>query len=146
MLFFFLLFSDKQQRNISVLPKLLWSRWWQILYCRGLLLTFNDIPNITSVFQMLQSSSFFQKKVLNQILCLVALRRVEDKQVAIKLLELWPNMVKMINRWECLRKWKRSSSKSYEIILTAVNDDLIPAKMHLFSFIACLFVSFLLEY
>ena len=95
---------------------------------------------------MLQSSSFFQKKVLNQILCLVALRRVEDKQVAIKLLELWPNMVKMINRWECLRKWKRSSSKSYEIILTAVNDDLIPAKMHLFSFIACLFVSFLLEY
>ena len=95
---------------------------------------------------MLQSSSLFQKKALNPILCLVALRRVEDKQVAVKLLELWPSIVKMINHWECLPKWKRSSSKSYEILLTAVNDDLIPAKMHLFSFIACLFVSFLLKY
>ena len=109
-------------------------------------MTFNDIPKITSVFQMLQYSRKKKKKVFNPILCLVALRRVEDKQVAVKLLELWPNIVKMINRWECLPKWKRSSSKSYEILLTAVNDDLIPTKMHLFSFIACLFVSVLLEY
>ena len=41
---FFLLFSDKQQSNITVLPKLLLNRWWQILYCRRLLLqiTLND--------------------------------------------------------------------------------------------------------
>ena len=55
---------------------------------------------------MLQSSSLFQKKALNPILCLVALRRVEDKQVAVKLLELWPNIVKMINHWECLPNGK----------------------------------------
>ena len=52
----------------------------------------------------------------------------------------------MVNHWESLPKWKRPSSKSYENLLTAVNDNLIPAKLQFFSFIASLFKPFLLKY
>ena len=87
---------------------------------------------------MLQFESLFQKKVLHPVLCRVTFRWVEDKQVAIRLLKLCPNIVKMVNHWESLPKWKRPSSKSYENLLTAVNDNLIPAKLQ---FSALLLVS-----
>ena len=150
--FFFLLFRDKQQSIISILSKLLLNRWWQILYCRrpflldGIKLVFNDIYRITSLLHMLQYSSLFQKKALHPVLCPVGLRWVEDKQCAVRLLELWPNMVKVINHWECWPKWKRLSSKSYANFLTAVNDNLIPAELQFFSFTASLFEPFLLKY
>ena len=71
---------------------------------------------------------------------------VKNKQVAIRLLSLWPNIVKMVNNWASLRRWKRPSSKSYEDLLTAVNDNLIPARLQFLSFIASLSKPFLLKH
>ena len=52
----------------------------------------------------------------------------------------------MVNHWEGLPKSKRSSSKSYANVLSAVNDNLTPAKLHFFSFVAGIFQPFLVKY
>ena len=76
---FFLLFSDKQQSNMTVIPKVLLSRLWQFLYCRRLLLvddfalTFSDSHKIASTLYMLQSSSLFQKRFFTQLYVLLLL-------------------------------------------------------------------------
>ena len=67
---------------------------------------------------------------------------MKDKQVVVRLLELWPNIVKMFNDWE---SWKRPSSKIYEN-LTADNVNFIPTKLQFFSFIVSLLEPFLLKY
>ena len=61
-------------------------------------------------------------------------------------LELWPSIVKMVNHWEGLSKSKRPSSKSYANMFSAVNDNLTPAKLHFFSFVAGIFQPFLVRY
>ena len=63
------------------------------------------------------------KKVFHQVLCPFAPRGIEDKQVAVTLLELWPKMVKMANFWGCWSNWKRPCSKSYENLLIVVSDN-----------------------
>ena len=52
----------------------------------------------------------------------------------------------MFNRWEGLLKSKRPSSKSYANLLSAVNDNLTPANLHVFSFGAGIFQRFLAKY
>ena len=67
------------------------------------------------------------------------LKWIENNCVAVKLLELWPNIVKMVNHWEKSPKPKRQSSKSYSIKAAAVNNDLTSAELHFFSFVAGIF-------
>ena len=69
-------------------------------------------------------------------------RWIENSCVAVKLLELWPNIVKMVNHWEKFPKPKRQSCKSYSIKAAAVNNDLTSAELHFFSFVAGIFWSF----
>ena len=57
-----------------------------------------------------------------------------------------PSIVKMVSHREGLRKSKRPSSKSYANVLSAVIDNLIPAKLHFFSFVAGIFQPFLVNY
>ena len=73
-------------------------------------------------------------------------RWVEDKKVADRLLTIWPNMVKIVKFWESLLKSKHPSSKSYENVKAAVQNQLTPAKLSVFSFLALLFEPFLRKY
>ena len=71
---------------------------------------------------------------------------MEDKKVADRLLEIWPNIVKIVDFWQSLPKSKRPSSKSFENVLKAVKDPLTTVKLSFFSFLASLFKPFLLKY
>ena len=73
-------------------------------------------------------------------------RWVEDKPVAERLVDLWPNVAKIVRYWESLPKSKRPSSKSYSNVLSAVTDNLTPAKLHFFSYVAGIFQPFLTKY
>ena len=64
-------------------------------------------------------------------------RWVEDKPVAERLVDLWPNVAKIVRYWESLPKSKGPSSKSYSNVLSAVIDNLTPEKLH---FLAMLLV------
>ncbi|XP_066936367.1 uncharacterized protein [Clytia hemisphaerica] len=75
-----------------------------------------------------------------------ATRWIEDRPVADRLVELWPNMVKMVNHWESLSRSKRPSSKSYQNVLKGVNDYFTPAKLNFFSYLADIFKPFLTKY
>ena len=52
----------------------------------------------------------------------------------------------MVNHWEGLPKSKRPPSKSYANVFSAVNDNLTPAKLHFFGFIAGIFQPFLVKF
>ena len=73
-------------------------------------------------------------------------RWVEDKQVAERLVNLWPNVAKIVHYWESLPKSKRPSSKSYSNVLSAVTNNLTPTKLHFFSYVAGIFQLFLTKY
>ena len=61
---------------------------------------------------------------------------VEGQRVAGRLIEIWPSIVEIIDFGEKLPKSKLSSCKSYQSVLLAVKDELMPAKLKFFSFIA----------
>ena len=71
---------------------------------------------------------------------------MEDKQVADRLVSIWPSIVKIVRFWESLLKYKRPRCKSYPPVVAAVDDPLIVAKLHFFSFIASLMQPFLTKY
>ena len=73
-------------------------------------------------------------------------RWLEDKPVAERLMDLWPNVAKIVRYWESLPKSKRPSSKSYSNVLSAVADNLTPAKLHFFNYVAGIFQPFLTKY
>ena len=62
----------------------------------------------------------------------------KDQQVALRLKEIWPNIVKIINYRQKLPPSKQPLSKSYLAVKKAVEDNLIVAKFSFFSCIASL--------
>ena len=62
-------------------------------------------------------------------LVLLFFKGVENKLVADKLLEKWPNIVKVVKFWEKLPKSRRPESKSYANLVSVVDDPLIKAKL-----------------
>ena len=52
-----------------------------------------------------------------------------------RLIELWPNIVKIFDFWEGLVKSKRQSSKSYLNVLNHIKDKLIVPKLHIFAYV-----------
>ena len=70
-------------------------------------------------------------------------RWVEEKPVADKLLEIWPNIVKTVKYWTSLPKSKQPKCKSFDIVSKAVNDVLTQLKLSFSSYMASLFDSFL---
>ena len=73
-------------------------------------------------------------------------RWIEDKPVAERLIEIWPNIVKVVESWEKMTKSKRPSCKSYLSVVEAVKDPLMVAKLQFFSFFAGQFKPFLVAY
>ena len=71
---------------------------------------------------------------------------MENKQVADRLLAIWPNIEKIVKFWERLPKSKRPASKSYLNVVDAVNDHFITAKLAFFSYLSGLVEPFLEKY
>ena len=61
-----------------------------------------------------------------------ATRWLEDRDVAIRAMKLWPNIVKMIQHWESLSKSRRPNNKSYETLLQFYNNKTVPHRLQFF--------------
>ena len=75
-----------------------------------------------------------------------ATRWVEDKKVADRAVEIWPNIKKVVEKWEKLAPSERPKGKNYQTVLAAIKDNLITAKLNYFSFIASILQPFLTKY
>ena len=73
-------------------------------------------------------------------------RWVEDQPVANRLIEIWPNIIKIVIYWRKLPASKKPSSKSYHAVDRAVGDEFTVAKLSFFSFIAMLLKPYLTKY
>ena len=72
-----------------------------------------------------------------------ATRWLEDKKVADRAMEIWVNICKTIDVWQKLAPSKRSRCKIYTTVVTAVNGQLVTAKLQFFSFVAMTLQPFL---
>ena len=77
---------------------------------------------------------------------LYSVRWVENKKVADRLIVVWDNMKKNISFWEKLQKSKRPLSKSYLTVKESVEDPLVTAKLHFFSFVSSIVEPYLRKY
>ena len=68
---------------------------------------------------------------------------MEDKAVAEKLIEIWPNLIKVFDFWNGLPKSRRPSSKSFENTKIGIEDPFTVVKLSFFSFVAGLLEPFL---
>ena len=65
-------------------------------------------------------------------------RWVENNVVAKKPLSVWPKMIEVLDFWKGLPKSKQpgrgrpGENKSYEFLLSQMNDPLVPVKLHFF--------------
>ena len=73
-------------------------------------------------------------------------RWVADQTVAESLIDIWPNIKKVDDFWQKLRKSKQPKSKSYVNLHDAVIDLFTPTKLIFFSYIATFFQPFLTLY
>ena len=76
----------------------------------------------------------------------VSTRWVEDKAVGERLIELWPDILKIFEFWEGLVKSKRPKSKSYTNLLPHIKDKLIVAKLKFFVNVAAIIQPYLTCY
>ena len=60
---------------------------------------------------------------------------VENKLVAERMIELWQNLIKLINFWTSLPKSKQPTCKSYGSVCDAVQDPFMILKLMFFSFV-----------
>ena len=75
-----------------------------------------------------------------------ATRWVEDKKVADRAVEIWPNIKRVVEKWEKLASSKRPKGKNYQTVLASIKDNPITAKLNYFSFIASILHPFLTKY
>ena len=75
-----------------------------------------------------------------------ATRWIEDRAPADRLIEIWPNIIKIFQFWSTLPKKKQPSGKSFESVKSAVEDDLTTAKLSFFSYVASILEPFLTRY
>ena len=61
-------------------------------------------------------------------------RCIENKLVAECMIEVWPNLIKLIKVWESLPKSKQPTCKGYENVCDAMRDPFIILKLTFFSF------------
>ena len=70
-------------------------------------------------------------------------RWIDDQPVAERLIEIWSNIKRLIKFWQTFPQSKRPSSKSSEVVVEAVTDPLLVAKLHFFSYVASLLKPYL---
>ena len=69
-------------------------------------------------------------------------RRVEDKKVAERLLEIWPHFSKVVAFWLKLPKSKQPICRNYESVKEAVEDELTTKKLSFFNYLPSIFQHF----
>ena len=77
---------------------------------------------------------------------IIAFSWVENKTVAIRLNKIWDDLDKLYIFWDSLPKSKRPSSKRYHILKAALDDKLMPVKLHFFEHIACITEPYIKRY
>ena len=75
-----------------------------------------------------------------------ARRWIEDEPVALRAVEIWENVKKIVRYWESLPKSKQPSSNCYMTVRDAMNDEFAIPKFQFFSSIAALLKPFLTAY
>ena len=80
-------------------------------------------------FKLKQEENAFHSKIDR------ATRWVENKLVAEYMIEVWPNLIKLINFWTSVPKSKQPTCKSYENVCDAVQDPFMISKLTFFSFV-----------
>ena len=73
-------------------------------------------------------------------------RWVEDKPVADRLIQIWPQIISIINFWNSLPRSKQPSSKSYLNLKKSCAAPVCPAKLKFFSFFASMLEPYLRLY
>ena len=75
-----------------------------------------------------------------------AIRWVENKLVAKRMFEVWPNLKKLINFWISLPKSKQLKCKSHKNVCDAMQDPFMISKLTFFSFVCELVESYSKEF
>ena len=75
-----------------------------------------------------------------------ATRWVEDRKPAERLIDIWPNIAKIMNFWLSLTKKKQPSGKSFDSVKLAVEDPFTTAKLSFYSYVASHLEPFLVKY
>ena len=73
-------------------------------------------------------------------------RWLEEKKVSDRIIEIWPSIVKFINRWSSLPPSKQPKCKSCEVLKNSVKDPFVVAKFNFFSFLAGRLLPYLTRY
>ena len=64
----------------------------------------------------------------------------------LRIIEIWPSIVKIVNHWSKLAQSKQPKCKSYEVLKGAVKNPLVVAKVNFFSFLAGHLLPYLTSY
>ena len=106
---------------------------------KGSFVILHDTPARRADYISITSSILFP-------LFFCATRWVDDKAPADRLIDIWPNIIKIVKFWLSLTKKKQPSGKSFDAVKSAVEDPLTTAKLSFFSYIASILQSFLTKY
>ena len=79
-------------------------------------------------------------------LAFCATRWIEDKPVADRFIELWPNVKKVVEFQKKLRKSEQRKNKSYDHLNSALQDPFLTDKLGFFSYFAEMFKLFVTLY
>ena len=99
----------------------------------------HDLPAHSEDFQVVTKSNLYP-------LYFCATRWVENKCVADRMVEVWPNIKKVMKFWKSLPKYKQPTCKSYSKNSDAVIDLFTEAKIIFFSFICSIVEPYLKKY
>ena len=80
------------------------------------------------------------------LIVLLAESRTRKKKVEGRTVYIWPNIKKVVEKWEKLTPSKKPKGKNYQTVLAAIKDNLITVKLNNFSFIASILQPFLTKY
>ena len=73
-------------------------------------------------------------------------RWVEDKIVASRVIQIWPDISKVIRHWLSLAKSKQPQNKSFDVLVKHHTDPRMFIKLHFFKFIALILSPFLCRF
>ena len=99
----------------------------------------NESTARREIFQTVTGSSKFSKQFCG-------IRWVEDEDVAVRGIEVWPDFVKLVKHYESQCKSKRPDNKSYATLVDQHDNSFVPLRMQFFRDIARLLHKFLVQF
>ena len=100
----------------------------------------HDTPARREDYESVTGSSTFPLSFCN-------IRWVENKKAGVRLLDIWPNIVKVVKWWkDTLTSSRLPSSNSYKNVCVGVDEPLLEAKVKFFCYVADIIESYLKKY